>query len=286
MYHRLRHTEAYLSQAVYSEMHRISRVHELRGHNAARHDNHTLGEPLTTLREPVGKPHESIKWMAHNIPAISLTHDSIVDGHRAMGGRQVNSPPVCSWRTKHNPTIPGVVGNNRENLGRKLRVVSVPIIDQLKGCHHSANGRSDLVAAIGRLGDWQIRVQAHGDFTLNAQAPIVGALYGAGRLLYRLSQNGARDGFLEANQALHDRRGQRNLVPGDRAMGSRQERVERLLHSVCFVHSARGTRYWKRAKGLMGAVLLKQEPGGLCNPIVVRHDIPPARLIEGDLMRL
>ena len=34
---------------------------------------------------------------------------------------------------------------------------------------------------------------------------------------------------MEANQALHDWRGQRNLVPGNRAMRDRQEGVERFL---------------------------------------------------------
>ena len=50
------------------------------------------------------------------------------------------------------------------------------------------------------------------------------------------------------------------------------------LAGVCRVHPVGdrielqgGTRGRNRAKGLAGAVLLKQELGGLCNPIVVRH---------------
>jgi hypothetical protein len=84
---------------------------------------------------------------------------------------------------------------------------------------------------------------------------------------------------MEANQALHDWRGQGNFVPGDRAMGRCQEGMERFLHSIGFVHAARSTWHWNRAKRLVGAVLLKQKPGGLGNPIVVRHDLPPARRI-------
>src|SRR5712692_6462493 len=142
---RLHNAEAHLTNAIHPETHRISRVHELRRYDAAGHDDHTPGEPLATLRQHVGEPHEGIKRMAHDIPAIPLTNDGIVDDHRAMCRREVNSPPVWRWRTEHDTAIPGVVSNNGEDLGCELRVVSVPIIDQLKGRHHGANGRSDMV---------------------------------------------------------------------------------------------------------------------------------------------
>src|SRR5713101_1301115 len=275
---RLHNAEARLTNAIHPETYRISRVHELRRYDAPGHDNHTPGEPLATLRQHVSEPHESIKRMAHDIPAIPLTNDGIVDDHRAMCGCEVNSPPVCGGRTENDTAIPGIVSDNGEDLGGKLRIVGVPIIDQLKGCHHGANGRRDLVATIGSRRDWEIRLQAHGDFTLDAQTPIVGAAYEARRLLHRLGQNGATDGLMETNHLLHDRRGQRNLVPSDGAMGGRHARVERFLYGVRFVHGARGTRGWKRAKGLMGAMLLKQELGCLYNSIVIRHHVPPERM--------
>jgi hypothetical protein len=261
-------------------MHCIPRVHELCRHDAAGHDDHTAGKPLATLGESIGKPHEGIKRMAHDIPAIPLTNDGIVDDHRAMYRRKVNSPPVCGGRTKDNTAIPGVVSNNGEDLGRELRIVGMPVVDQLKGCHHGANGRRDLVATIGSRRDWEISLQAYSDFTLDPQAPIVGAAYDARRLLHRPGQNGARDGLMEANHVLHDRRGQGNLVPSDGAMGGCHERVERFLYSVRFGDSARGTRGWNRAKGFAGAVHLKQEPGCLYNPIVIRHHVPPERMRE------
>ena len=92
--------------------------------------------------------HEGVKRMAHDIAAILLTNDDIVDHHRAMYRRQITSLPVCGWRTENNNAIPGVVSNNGEDLGRELRIIGVPIIDQLEGCHHGANGLSDMVATI------------------------------------------------------------------------------------------------------------------------------------------
>jgi hypothetical protein len=76
---------------------------------------------------------------------------------------------------------------------------------------------------------------------------------------------------MEANHALHDWRGQGNLVPGNRAICGCHEGLERFLHGVRFVYSARGTRGRNRAKGFAGAVLLKQKLGCLCNPMVVGH---------------
>src|SRR6266849_10427241 len=157
---RLHNAEARLTNAIHPETHRISRVHELRRYDAAGHDDHTPGEPLATLRQHVGEPHESIKRMAHDIPAIPLTNDSIVDDHRAMCSCEVNSSPVCGGRTENDTAIPGIVSDNGEDLGCELRIVGVPIIDQLKGCHHGANGRSNLVATVGSLRDWQISLQA------------------------------------------------------------------------------------------------------------------------------
>src|SRR5262245_33877322 len=257
-------------------------MHELCRHDAASHNDHTPREPFATLREPVSKPYESIERMAHNIPAISLTNDRIVDGHRAMHRRKVNSPPICGWRPENDTTIPGVVSNNGENLGRELCIVGVPIIDQLKSCHHGVNGSSDMVATIGSQRDWEIGFQAHGDFTLDAQTPVISAAYGARRLLYRLGQNGARDGLMEANHLLHDRCSQRNLISSDGAMRGRHERVQRFLYGVRLVHGMRSTRGWNWAKGLAGPVLLKQELGCLYNPIVIRHHVPPERLRECD----
>jgi hypothetical protein len=83
---------------------------------------------------------------------------------------------------------------------------------------------------------------------------------------------------MEANHLLHDRGGQRNLIASDRAMRSRPERMKRFLYGVRLVHGTRSTRGWNWAKGLTGAVLLKQELGCLYNPIVIRHHVPPERL--------
>jgi hypothetical protein len=87
---------------------------------------------------------------------------------------------------------------------------------------------------------------------------------------------------MEANHLLHDWRGQRNLITSDGAMRGRHERVQRFLYCVRLVHGMRSTRGWNWAKGLAGAVLLKQELGCLYNPIVIRHHVPPERLRECD----
>jgi len=126
---KLRNAEAYLAEAIHPEAHRIPRVHELRRHDAAGHDDHTPREPCATLRKPVGKPYEGVKRMAHNIPAIPLTNDNIVDDHRAMCYREVHGPPVCGRRTENDTAIPGIVSDNGEDLGGELRIVGIPIID-------------------------------------------------------------------------------------------------------------------------------------------------------------
>ena len=93
-----------------------------------------------------------------------------------MDRRKVNSLPVCGGRTKDNTAIPGIVSDNGEDLGRELRIIGIPIIDQLKGCHHGANGSCDMVASIGRLRVWEIGFQALGDFSLDAQTPVISAV--------------------------------------------------------------------------------------------------------------
>src|SRR5262249_4670895 len=126
---RLRNAEAHFVEAIYPEAHRIPRVHELCRHDAASHNDHTSGEPLATLRQPVGEPYEGIKRMAQDIPTMPLTNDGIVDDHRAMDRGKVHSPPVGGRRTEDDTAIPGVVSDNGEDLGCELRIIGVPIID-------------------------------------------------------------------------------------------------------------------------------------------------------------
>jgi hypothetical protein len=86
-------------------------------------------------------------------------------------------------------------------------------------------------------------------------------------------QNGASEGRMEANQLLHGRRGQGDLVPGDGAVCLSHERLQRLLHSIGLVNGARRACLWHRPEGLAGAVRLEQESGCLLNPAFVGHRV-------------
>jgi hypothetical protein len=177
------------------------------------------------------------------------------------------------WGAKHNPRIPGIVGDNREDLGRELRVIGVPIIDQLKSRHHCPNGFSDLMAAIRSLRGWQISGQANRDFTFGAHVHIVSAAYRAGGLMHRLGQNGTKNRLTEAHHLLHDRRCQGDFVPSDGAMGGSHARMEGFLHRVRFINMARRKGGRKRSKGLAGSVRFAQELGCLYNPMLVSHPV-------------
>jgi hypothetical protein len=154
-----------------------------------------------------------------------------------------------------------------------LRIIGVPIIDQLKSHHRSTNGLGDLVTAIRSLRGWQISVQADGDFTLDPHVHVVSAAYRVGGLMHRLRQQGAKDRLREAHHLLHDRRRQGDFVPSDWAMRGSHARMECFLHRVRFIHMARRKWGGNRTKGLAGSVLLAQKLGCLYNPIVVGHPI-------------
>src|SRR5438132_10877474 len=86
-------------------------------------------------------------------------------------------------------------------------------------------------------------------------------------------QNGAGNSRMKSHHLLHDRRGQRDFIPGHGAVHLCHQRVELLLHGIGLVNRARSRDCRYRLEGSLSTMLLPQEPSRLLNPVAVEHGV-------------
>ena len=109
----------------------------------------------------------------HDVTPIPFADHCAVDEHHTASGRQIDMAPIPERRTQDDPGIPGVVGDQGENVRRELCIVSLPIIHQLEGRYDGGHGIADLIPAIRRLRSGKVLPQLHGDLAFDAQTHII-----------------------------------------------------------------------------------------------------------------
>ena len=140
-----------------------------------------------------------------------------------------------------------IVGHQGQGIERAI--VLVAVVDHLDRRHAGADGIADLVPVVGRARRGQIPGECHGDLALDPDPKKIGVAKLARPPLHAWRQHAAGAGVVDAEEALHHRRGAADLVACQRAAPGRIEPdVQGVLDGIGLGLAFRPEAIWQAGK--------------------------------------
>lgn len=211
-----------------------------------------------------GNPAQTGKRTAQRITGLRLVDDVIVPGQVDIQSGKIERLPVGKRYAEHNTGTPAPVRQN--GSGIEIAVVGAPVIDEFECRSHVCDAMRETIFIEGRVFRRQIVRQFERYFELQPKPHEVGCRDLAGCVTDRSGKDAAIDRRVDTAQLLDRRRGQRDLVPGERPpirVGA-QKPIDLVLNVIGFVEGLRAPITPQRGKPGTGQDFVHDDAGCLC----------------------